>query len=190
VSDPNNPYGQNPGDPYGQNPQGQNPQGQGPYGQDPQGQSPYGQAPQGQSPYGQNPYGGQPAYQGGPTTPNHPQATTILVLGILSIVCCSFLGPVAWVMGSKAIKQIDASGGQYGGRDQVKVGKILGIIGTVLLVLGVLVVLGTVIFGLALGDSFSSEFDSGFSELDSDWASEFEEDLDSEFGSELEDDSF
>ena len=48
------------------------------------------------------------------------------------------VSPVAWVLGAKAVREIDASPGRYGGRDRAQAGKIMGIIGTVLLVLGVL----------------------------------------------------
>ena len=36
------------------------------------------------------------------------QATTILVLGILSLVVCQILGPIAWVMGNNELAGIDA----------------------------------------------------------------------------------
>ncbi|MCM6772829.1 DUF4190 domain-containing protein [Nocardia sp. CDC159] len=65
----------------------------------------------------------------------HPHATTVLLLGALSIFCCGALGPVAWVMGKRALDQIEYSGGAYGGRTQVMVGYILGIVGTILMVL-------------------------------------------------------
>ncbi|MFI9506823.1 DUF4190 domain-containing protein [Nocardia sp. NPDC052566] len=68
---------------------------------------------------------------------NHPKATTIMVLGILGLVLCQLLGPVAWIMGRGALREIDASGGRLGGRSNVKVGYICGIIGTVALVLAV-----------------------------------------------------
>lgn len=81
----------------------------------------------------QPPYGGMPA-------PNHPRATLILVLGIVSIVCCGlFTGIPAIVMGRKALSEIDAAPGQFGGRGQVNAGYICGIIGTALSVLGILV---------------------------------------------------
>ena len=63
---------------------------------------------------------------------------TALILGIVGLVCCSIAAPFAWSIGGKAVKEIDASGGRLGGRGQAQAGKILGIIGTVLLVLGVL----------------------------------------------------
>ena len=65
----------------------------------------------------------------------------ILVLGILSI---SALGPIvgipAWLMANKDLKKISGGIIPESERSIVKAGKILGIIGTVLL--GVLVVLG------------------------------------------------
>jgi len=80
---------------------------------------------------------GGPGYQ---PQRNHPRATTSLVLGILSLVICSILGPVALVMGRKAVKEIDASGGELGGRGQAQVGWILGLIATILLAISIVVV--------------------------------------------------
>ena len=70
--------------------------------------------------------------------PDHPRATLALVLGILSLLLCQFLGPVAWIIGGGAVREIDASGGTLGGRGSANAGRILGIIATVLLVLGIL----------------------------------------------------
>ena len=152
-----NPYGQQPGqDPYGQNQPGQNQPGQNPYGQNPYGQPAYGQPAYNQPGYGQPGYG-QPGYGYGAPV-KHPKSTTVLVLGILSLVCCGLLGPVAWVMGNTAVKEIDASPGRYEGRDTANIGRILGIIATVLLVLGIL---ATVAVGLSGG--FSVEETSGSS---------------------------
>lgn len=72
---------------------------------------------------------------GGPV--DHPRGITILVLGILSIVCCSPLGIAAWLMGNTALKEIDAEPGRYGNRQIVQIGRILGIIGVVLLLLSI-----------------------------------------------------
>ncbi|HEU0041173.1 MAG TPA: hypothetical protein VFQ15_02370 [Jiangellaceae bacterium] len=44
------------------------------------------------------------------------------------------VSPFAWAIGSRAVKQIDASGGHLGGRSQAQAGKILGIVGTVILI--------------------------------------------------------
>jgi hypothetical protein len=70
---------------------------------------------------------------------NHPRAVLILVLGILSLVCCGFItGIPAWIMGNSALREIDASGGTIGGRGMVQAGRICGIVGIVLSVLGIL----------------------------------------------------
>jgi hypothetical protein len=69
----------------------------------------------------------------------HPQGTTILVLGILSLVICGLLGPVAWVMGNNAIAEIDRNPSAYSNRGSVQAGRICGIVATVLLVVFLLV---------------------------------------------------
>jgi hypothetical protein len=66
-------------------------------------------------------------------------ATLILVLGILSLVCCGLLGPVAWIMGNNALRDIDAGIGNPSDRGLVVAGRILGIIATVLMVLVILI---------------------------------------------------
>ncbi|MFI9506820.1 DUF4190 domain-containing protein [Nocardia sp. NPDC052566] len=96
--------------------------------------------------YPQQPYG-YPAY--GPP-PDHPQATTVLILGILSLVVCGVLGPFAWVMGKRALDEIDASGGAVGGRGNVQAGYICGIIGSVMLLLAIVSVVVFVILPLIL----------------------------------------
>lgn len=73
---------------------------------------------------------------GGPV--DHPKGMTILILGILGIVCCSPLGIVAFVMGNTALKEIDAQPGRYGNRQIVQIGRILGIVSMVLLVLSLI----------------------------------------------------
>ncbi|WP_280433390.1 DUF4190 domain-containing protein, partial [Nocardia brasiliensis] len=95
----------------------------------------------------QPPYG-YPAYGAYGPPPDHPQATTILILGILGLVFCQILGPVAWVMGKRALNEIDASGGAMGGRSNVMVGYVCGIISSVLIILGILFVVLFVVLGL------------------------------------------
>jgi uncharacterized membrane protein YjgN (DUF898 family) len=80
--------------------------------------------------------------------PEASQATTVLVLGILSIVICQILGPFAWVMGNNELAAIDAGRRPPENRGTANAGRILGIIGTVLILVGivvlVLVVVGTI----------------------------------------------
>ena len=102
-----------------------------------------------QPPYGNYPpnqYGG-PQY-GGYAPPDHRQAVLVLVLGIVGLVVCGIAAPVAWVMGNRVVGEIDASNGQLGGRSTANAGRICGIIGTVLLIGGV--VLGVLVLFLAL----------------------------------------
>ena len=92
------------------------------------------------SPYGG--YGGR----------EHPQGTTILVMGILSLVIglsCGIgflLGPVAWVMGNNAIAEIDQYPSAYTNRGSVQAGRICGIVSSAILILflvGVLLLVAT-----------------------------------------------
>jgi hypothetical protein len=98
-----------------------------------------------QGPYGQpgnyghpGSYGQQPPY-GYPPRQDHPRALLALILGIVGLVVCGPVAPFAWWIGKKAVDEIDASGGQLGGRGMAKAGYILGIIGTIVLAIGVLV---------------------------------------------------
>lgn len=75
---------------------------------------------------------------GRPALPQHPQGTTILVLGILSVTAMWVLGPVAWVMARRALREIDSSGQTYTNRGSIQAGLILGIIGSCMGILGVL----------------------------------------------------
>jgi hypothetical protein len=102
-----------------------------------------------QPPYGapQQPYGAPPPY-GYVMQADHPQATTVLILGIVSIVVCGLVGPFAWVMGNRVVREIDASGGQYGGRSSANAGRIIGMIVTILLGISLLFVAGVVVVAL------------------------------------------
>ncbi len=51
-----------------------------------------------------------------------PNATLILVLGILGIVCCGFLAPVAWILGNNALRDLDAGLGNPNDRGQIVAG--------------------------------------------------------------------
>jgi Domain of unknown function (DUF4190) len=102
----------------------------------------YGQPAYGQPAYGQPGYGYQPPR-------DHPRATTSLVLGILGLVLCQLLGPVALVMGRKAVKEIDASGGALGGRGSATAGWVCGLVATILLVVSAVAVAVAVAFAVA-----------------------------------------
>lgn len=53
----------------------------------------------------------------------------ILILGILSIVCCFICGIIAWVMGNNDLKEIAAGRMDPAGEGMTKAGKICGIVG-------------------------------------------------------------
>lgn len=61
----------------------------------------------------------------------------ILALGILSIVLVPILGPVAWVMGNRTLAAINSGYADSSQRSSVVAGRICGIIGTVILMLGI-----------------------------------------------------
>jgi hypothetical protein len=134
-----------PGEPYDPNqPPGSQPP---PYGQQqpPEGFASY---PPPYAPPVQGGYGQQPE--------NHPNATTALVLGIVGVICCSLTAPFAWVMGKKAMDEIDASGGRLGGRGNAQAGYVLGILGTILMVLGIVFIAIAVAVG-----GFAFTFNAG-----------------------------
>ena len=135
-----NPYDQNPQDQPGSNPY-QPPPGQPPPGQYPPGQypasgstpAPYGQQPP--APYGQQSYG--------VASQEHPQGTIIFVLGIVGIfvgVCA----PIAWYLGNKTQREITASGASFSNVSQIRTGRMLGKVFTI--IYAVLIVLYIVFF--------------------------------------------
>ena len=125
------------------------------YGQAPYGQSPYAQGapqPNGMTPYGQQAYGQQPGYGYG--YPEHPQATTILVLGILGFFV-PIVPFVAWYMGGQIKRQIE-SGAPYQWDGTLKIGYLIGkILGIIQIASVVLTIVWLVfVFGLFATTSF------------------------------------
>ncbi|MDA7980077.1 MAG: DUF4190 domain-containing protein [Pirellulales bacterium] len=62
------------------------------------------------------------------------RGATILVLGLLGLLLCAFLGIPAWIMGSSDLKEIDAGRRDPTGRGMTQAGMILGIIACVLMI--------------------------------------------------------
>ena len=71
--------------------------------------------------------------------PERSQATTALVLGIVGIFF-TVVAPFAWKFGHDELRAIDEGRRPPDGHGQATAGRVLGIIGTALLVLSVLVV--------------------------------------------------
>src|SRR4051812_27238605 len=95
-------------------------------------------------PHGQGPqYGyGYPGYG-----VEHPQGTTVLVLGILSLVVCGIIGPFAWSMGNRALAEIDAAPpGYFRNRGNVTAGRICGIVASILIIVAIVFII--VAFGI------------------------------------------
>ena|SRR5690242_8438999 len=84
----------------------------------------------------QQPYQPQPYGQPYPALPQpHPQGTVVLVLGIVGFFV-TLCAPFAWYFGSKALKEINASGVRYSNEDQIRVGRVLGMIVSILAIVG------------------------------------------------------
>jgi len=105
--------------------------------------------PQGQGqpmPYGQS-------YP--PATVEHPQGTTILVLGIVGIFV-PIVSFVAWFLGNKAMKEIRSSGQSYANEQNVNIGRILGLVFSILYIIGIVfTIIMVIIFAVAVNSSGS-----------------------------------
>jgi hypothetical protein len=66
-------------------------------------------------------------------------ATASLILGILGVICCGILAPVAAILAFVSRNRIAQSGGALGGGGLAMAGLILGVIGTLLWIVGVIV---------------------------------------------------
>ena len=68
----------------------------------------------------------------------------ILILGVLGFVCCQLFSVAAWIMGYSDLQAINAGRMDPSGKGLTQAGMIIGIVGTVLmiLVLGGQVLLG------------------------------------------------
>jgi hypothetical protein len=76
------------------------------------------------------------------------RGTMILVFGILGLVVCAIFAPVAWIMANADLKEMESGQMDPAGKDLTNIGRILGIIGTIFIVIACLG--GIVIFLLNL----------------------------------------
>lgn len=67
------------------------------------------------------------------------RATTVLVLGILSLVVCAPLGIAAWIMGNRDLREMSSGLMDPSGRDSTSAGRVCGIIGTVLFIVSIVI---------------------------------------------------
>jgi hypothetical protein len=84
------------------------------------GQPTYAAPGHGGSPYGAFPY--------------QSQASTVMVLGILSLVLCQVLGPIAWSMGNTELGRIDRGEADPTDRGNAVAGRVCGIVASIMLV--------------------------------------------------------
>jgi len=66
------------------------------------------------------------------------RGTLILVFGILGIVACGIFAIVAYVMGNADLRDMDAGIMDPTGYDNTKTGRLIGLIGIWLMVIGVI----------------------------------------------------
>jgi hypothetical protein len=99
-----------------------------------------------------NPFGEQPTASAGTPAPRRAQAAPqtgvarrayqphrggmVLTLGILGLLCCQLIAPIAWITGYTDLRSMDRGQMDPEGRSLTQVGMILGIVGTIILVLG------------------------------------------------------
>lgn len=102
-----------------------------------------------------------------PPPPKHPQALTSLILGSIGLgsilMCCGVLlvvSPFAWAKGARAVREIDASGGNLAGRADANAGRVMGMVGTFLI--PVMLVLGAAYVFLMGWDVFWTVEDGDF----------------------------
>jgi len=94
-----------------------------------------------------------------------PKATTAMVLGIIAIAgafTCLLpvvIAPLAWVLGVQARREIRSAPHQWGGEGKATAGMVLGIIGTVLLVLGIVTIV--ILIAVAVNDPTAFDSDTG-----------------------------
>ena len=110
-------------------------------------QDAYGQ----QQGYPVQPYGQPGQGYGAAMLPEHPQATTVLILAILGLFTSGICSWIAWYMGGQAKKEIEA-GAPFRWDGNLKTGYILGkvfgiiaIIGVVLAIIALIILMGVAV---------------------------------------------
>lgn len=64
------------------------------------------------------------------------RGATVLVLAIVSFICCPILGPIAWIMGHADLREMRTGQMDDSGLPLTQAGMILGIVSTILTALG------------------------------------------------------
>lgn len=94
-------------------------------------------------------------YQGNVSSPPPPQymephrGTMILVFGILGLVICGIFAILAWIFGNQDLQKMRSGVMDPAGMSNTNIGRILGMVGCGLWVLGIIFYFG--VFAAALG---------------------------------------
>jgi hypothetical protein len=83
------------------------------------------------------PYG-TPGIGPGPGGTRSVNGTLLLIMGIFGILCCNILGPITWALSNSAMATINSGEGLESERGQVSTARILGMVGTGVMALGLL----------------------------------------------------
>ncbi|HXG09449.1 MAG TPA: hypothetical protein VNK04_06640 [Gemmataceae bacterium] len=80
------------------------------------------------------------------------RGTLILILGLAALTPLAFVcGPMAWAMGNADLQEMNLGRMDREGEMMTKIGRVLGMIGTIFAILGVVCGLGAFLFFLKLG---------------------------------------
>ncbi len=83
-------------------------------------------------------------------------AIVSLVLGVLGVICCGLLAPIAWYLGNQEIKAIQAGASPAAGEGIARAGMVLGIVGVV--VLGMQLIWVFFMGGMVMLSAFAHQF--------------------------------
>lgn len=76
------------------------------------------------------------------------RGATVLIMGILGLVCCFIFGIIGWAMGSSDLRDMNAGRMDPSGRGLTQAGKICGIISVILAIISIVITL----IAMACGD--------------------------------------
>ena len=78
------------------------------------------------------------------------RGAVILVFGILGLILCQLFGIAAWTMGNSDLREMDAGVMDPAGKDLTSAGRMLGMVGTAILLLqAVIIVVAILVMVLA-----------------------------------------
>lgn len=85
--------------------------------------------------------------------PEPHRGMLVLIFGILGLFVSGIFGLLAWIFGNTDLKKMDSGRMDPSGRENTKVGRIMGIVGVGLNLLGLLIMLVWLVFllGITMG---------------------------------------